>query len=488
MTRTIAEAALPAVSLVAAAGRTSSRVRLLRSQTLGQTLEGTRLRPAQQPVVRVTDTGGTELLVGLDGAREPDVEQVRASVQAAVGLLDRPDAVAVDLADVAGLAEPSRLVSGAVGGVLDGCSRHGRRGWPRHVEVTGLPASDSAAADTAQRAVHQACAAELARELVDAAPSALPPEAFAELARTVGSEAGLRVEVWDAAELRRQRCGGVLAVGAGSSHAPCLIRLEYTPDVAAADHVVLVGKGVTFDSGGLSLKSADALMDMKRDMAGAAAILGAMSVLGALDVSRRVTALLPLAENLPGPGATRIGDVVRTRSGLSVEVLNSDFEGRVLLSDALTLAGELAPDAIVDLATLTESAVRALGAEVAALFATDDELAAALTGSGVAVGEPLWRLPLLDRYAVQLRSRVADLRNFPGSPDARAITAALFLREFVPADVPWAHIDLAGPASRGTPGESSATGFGARLLCDFLSAPSQLTDRPSTPHRKGSRR
>jgi leucyl aminopeptidase len=447
-------------------------------------------RPGAGPVVRLVGPGA-EVLAGIPVGDALDVEGVRAAVADAVGLLEPVAAVGLELSDVVGTADTAALVTAVVGGLLDGIRGRAAHCWPEDVVLMGTAADARAElAEAALRAVHHARAALLVRRLVDATPSQMFPGALAESAVAVGRDAGLDVEVWDAAELERAGMGGVLAVGRGSERPPYLVQLRYSPaQDADSRHIVLVGKGITFDSGGLSLKSPESMMDMKSDMAGAAAVLGAMSVLRELKVPHRVTAILPLAENMPGPAATRIGDVVRSRSGITIEVLNSDFEGRVLLSDALTLAGELEPDAIVNLATLTESAVRALGPEVAALFTNDDALATALSESSARVGEPLWRMPLLDRYERQLRSHVADVRNFPGTPHARSITAALFLRRFVPAGVPWAHIDMAGPAMRGAPPEATATGFGARLLCQFLTSfrSSTSSDTQHSPE-KGSRR
>lgn len=448
------------------------------------------LKPAKDPLVTLSE-GAVQVVVPLDDHGGEEVEHFRTAVQTATVLFDDPDLVTVDLAGVPGGVDVSDVAAAAVGGVLDGSHTYRSSHWPQQVVLIGVAESDGQEViDVATQAVHQARAARLARDLVNEPPSTLFPKAFADRIEKIADGSGLEVQVWEEAELERERLGGLLAVGSGSDRPPCLVRLDYVPDTQETGRrVVLVGKGVTFDSGGLSLKSAESIMDMKCDMAGAAAIVGAMSVLATLRVPHRVTAILPLAENMPGPAATRIGDVITTRSGQTIEMLNTDFEGRVLLSDALTLACEMDPDVVVDLATLTESAVRALGPEVAAFFATDESLATQVARSATAVGEPVWRLPLLDRYSSQLRSQVADLRNFPGSPHARAITAALFLREFIGTGVPWAHVDMAGPAMRGTPGESSATGFGARLLCHLLTTPvlSPSSETPVSP-RKGSPR
>jgi leucyl aminopeptidase len=242
--------------------------------------------------------------------------------------------------------------------------------------------------------------------------------------------------------------------------------------------VVLVGKGITFDSGGLSLKPPDGMVAMKTDMSGGAAVIGAASALRALGVASRVTALVPLAENMPGADATRPGDVITHYGGRTSEVLNTDAEGRLVLADALAYAvADLEPDVIVDIATLTGAATLGLGRRHGALFSTSAELTGELVLAADAGGERLWPMPLVDAYRDSLESPVADLRNI-GDPEAKyhggAITAALFLREFVgAAGVPWAHLDVAGPArADGDEDEvtKGATGFGVRTFRRWLEA------------------
>ena len=237
-------------------------------------------------------------------------------------------------------------------------------------------------------------------------------------------------------------------------------------------HVVLVGKGITFDSGGLSLKTPDGMTTMKTDMSGAAIVLATISVCGDLDVGVRVTAIAPVTENMPGPNATKPGDVFRARNGATIEVLNTDAEGRLVLADGLSLAAELEPDAIVDVATLTGAAVVALGRGIGALFGSDPGLMDRLQEAGRSAGEPLWPMPLPDEYADHIDSEVADMKNMGRAGEAGSIAAALLLARFV-GDVPWAHLDIAGPARAG---ESSGyltkggTAFGVRTLLGLLSS------------------
>ena len=340
-------------------------------------------------------------------------------------------------------------------------------------EIRLLLAGAASRAALVERAAAVAGAVALARDLANTPSMTKTPEWLAAEAAGVASEHGLSSRIWREPELAAGGFGGLLGVGSGSAHPPRLIELSYQP--AQADrHVVLIGKGITFDSGGLSLKPTDGMKTMKTDMAGGAAVIGAMSALGRLGVRARVTGLVPAAENMPSGTALRVGDVIAHYGGQTVEVLNTDAEGRLVLADALAYADDaLAPDVVVDLATLTGAVRVALGSSIAALFATDDRLAAALLDAGTASGERLWRMPLAEDYRSALDSPVADLANMALSGGgAGSIDAALFLREFT-GGRPWAHLDIAG-AARATAddGENTkgATGFGARLLLSWLAA------------------
>jgi leucyl aminopeptidase len=231
-------------------------------------------------------------------------------------------------------------------------------------------------------------------------------------------------------------------------------------------HLALVGKGITFDSGGLSLKPPGGMETMKTDMGGAAAVLAAVDAIAALGGRTPVTAWAPMTENMPSGSATKPGDVLTTRSGKTIEVLNTDAEGRLILADGLTLAVEAEPDAVIDLATLTGAAIVALGKEIAGLFSNDDELSDAVRAAGTAAGEPSWPLPLPEDYAAHIESEVADMKNMGRPGQAGSISAALLLQEFV-GDVPWAHLDIAGPSrtddNRGY-NSKGGSGFGVRTL------------------------
>ncbi|MEV0192844.1 leucyl aminopeptidase [Kitasatospora purpeofusca] len=323
----------------------------------------------------------------------------------------------------------------------------------------------------------------LARDLVNEPGEALTPPAFADHAVAVAATTGLECEVWDGRRIADERLGGLLGVSRGSLVPPRLVKLAYRParcteeteraeQAEQAGRIALVGKGVTFDAGGLSLKPNAHLAGMKADMAGAAAVLGAMSVLSALNCRVAVDAWLPLTENMPNADPIRVGDVLVMRNGTTVEICHADAEGRLIMADALVLAGETGPRAIIDIATLTDAAAVALGRRVAALMGTDDTLVNRLRTAGARAGEPLWPLPLPDAYRPQLRSRTADLVNYTlGTRHGTALLAGHFLREFVPPGTPWAHLDIQGTAlCDATGGEwvAGATGFGVRTLAEFL--------------------
>ncbi|HUJ05121.1 MAG TPA: leucyl aminopeptidase [Streptosporangiaceae bacterium] len=316
-----------------------------------------------------------------------------------------------------------------------------------------------------------AAATALARDLANTPSVRKSPQWLADAASDAAAPAGLAVRVWNEQELAAAGFGGITAVGSGSERPPRLIELRYEPP-SAQRHVVLVGKGITFDSGGLSLKPNDGMKAMKTDMAGGAVVIAVLSALARLGVTHQVTGLVAAAENMPSGSAYRPGDVITCFGGRTVEVLNTDAEGRLVLADAIAYAdATLAPDAIIDIATLTGAARIALGGSRAALYATSDDLASGLIAAGEACGDRLWRMPLADDYRSALDSPVADLANVSrGSEGAGSVLAALFLREFA-GSRPWAHLDVAGAArSSGDDGEISAgaTGFGTRLLLRWL--------------------
>ena len=338
----------------------------------------------------------------------------------------------------------------------------------------GVAAAGGPLAAAVGRAQVIARAVALARDLTNTPSAVKGPAWLAAQAEQAAAAAGLGCRVWDEDELAAGGFGGLLAVGSGSARPPRLIELSYRPD-GAQTHIVLAGKGITFDSGGLSLKPNDGMKLMKTDMAGGAVVIAVLSALAALGVTARVTGLIAAAENLPSGSAYRPGDVITHYGGRTVEVLNTDAEGRLVLADALAYADAVhQPDALVDIATLTGAARVALGTSLGALYATDDTVAAGLLAAGQASGDRLWRMPLVQDYTDALDSPVADLAHVarPGTAGSYAgsIAAALFLREFS-GGRPWAHLDVAGAARAGSDdGEITrgATGFGTRLLLRWL--------------------
>ncbi len=313
----------------------------------------------------------------------------------------------------------------------------------------------------------------LARDLVNEPAGVLTPVEFARRAVDVGRSSGLKVTVLDEKALARERMGMLLAVAKAASPytPPRVVRLEYRPKKKVSKHIVLVGKGLTFDSGGLDIKPADGMLDMKVDMSGAAAVLGAMVALGRIRPDVAVTGYLGCVENGIGGNAYHPGDILRSRKGLTVEINNTDAEGRLVLGDCIDLAiTEQKPDLLIDLATLTGACMVALGPSTAGVFTDDDALAEDIKTIGKRNGEDFWRLPLNDDLLGQLKSPIADLKN-TGLRYGGAITAALFLKQFVDKRTLWAHLDIAGPATTDKDGDYMAkggAGFGVRTLVGLI--------------------
>jgi leucyl aminopeptidase len=323
-----------------------------------------------------------------------------------------------------------------------------------------------------ERGRRAAAATAWARDLANTPSDTKTPAWLGAQAERVLGPLGVTVTVHGTDWLAEHGFGGVLAVGAGSAAPPRLIHATWRPRAAKPGvHVVLVGKGITFDTGGLNIKRGDGMKTMKTDMAGGAAVLAAMRLIAGAKLPVRVSALVPAAENSFGASSYRPGDVIRHYGGRTSEIANTDAEGRIVLADALAYAvARLRPSVLVDVATLTGAMKIALGMRTAGCFATSAELGAALAAAGDASGEPIWPMPLAADYESQLGSHVADANNAPGNPGA--ITAALFLQHFT-GGLPWAHLDIAGPAR--APKDDGirtkgATGFGARLLAEWVAS------------------
>ncbi|MBI1908363.1 leucyl aminopeptidase [Candidatus Uhrbacteria bacterium] len=313
-------------------------------------------------------------------------------------------------------------------------------------------------------------AATLARDLVNEPAASMTPAAVVERARAVAKLPGISLRVFDRAEIERRKMGSFLSVAQGSDQPPFFLHFTYKPK-GAKKRVVLAGKGITFDAGGIHLKPAKHIETMKCDMAGAASVLAVFSALSELKPKVEVHGLVPLTENMPSGKATKPGDVVRASNGRSIEVVNTDAEGRLVLADALIYGAKLKPDAMIDLATLTGSCVVALGEEVAGLMSTSKPLAKSLLAAAETVGEPVWELPLVASYRKLMDSEIADIANIAKVPWGGVIEGGLFLKEFV-GKMPWAHLDIAGPAFAERPfgpyTQNGGTGFGVRTILQYL--------------------
>ncbi|AIF44260.1 M17 family metallopeptidase [Virgibacillus sp. SK37] len=305
------------------------------------------------------------------------------------------------------------------------------------------------------------------RDLMNEIPSVLNPSTYPEILKKEFANTGVEVKVFDKAELEEREMHGVLTVGRGSIHEPAFVELRYRGD-ESKPLVALVGKGVTFDTGGISLKKGKDISDMRMDMGGSAAVAGAMKLIAASEWEVNVVALIPVVENIPDNTAVIPGDVIHYKNGMHVQVGNTDAEGRLILADGLLRAGELEANYVIDIATLTGAIVHALGSKLAGVFG-DDILANELKTIGLKNGDHVWPMPLVDEYFSYLHSDYADFNNTSGKGEAGSIVAALFLRKFVPENSKWLHIDMAGVMQGEDKGyyAKSATGFGARLLADF---------------------
>jgi leucyl aminopeptidase len=300
-----------------------------------------------------------------------------------------------------------------------------------------------------------------------------PPEKIAGWAKAMAKANGLTCQVMGKTELTKKGCGGILSVAQGSAQDARMIILKHAGTDKKAKSIVLVGKTVTFDSGGISLKPGKGMGWMRYDKCGGMAVLTAMQMIARMNVKTPVIGILGAAENMPGSQATRPGDIIKAYNGKTIEVLNTDAEGRLVLADALGLAAEMKPRAIVDLATLTGAVIVALGSSAAAVLGNDDKLIKNLINSGEKAGERLWQLPLYKDFSDDMKSDFADLANLSKSGGAGTATAAAFLQEFVPEDIPWAHLDIAGTAwvESAKPYQAAgATLFGARLLAQWISS------------------
>ncbi len=413
------------------------------------------------------------VLVGVGPAADVDEAALRSAGAAFVRAVKGQQAVATTLVEAAGELDPALALRAVAEGV--GLASHRYRAFKtgpnedlRKISIVAR-FKGARAAFTAASAVVEAV--RLARDLGNEPGGSLTPNVFAAKAKEAGTTAGLKVTVWDEKRIAKERMGGVQFVNQGSTHPARFVTMQYTPKGKPTANLMLVGKGITFDSGGLSIKTGAGMMTMKIDMAGGAAVVAAMTLLPVLGAKAAVTAYIPMTDNMINGDASRPGDVFTARNGKTVEVLNTDAEGRLILADALSMAAEKKPDAIIDIATLTGSVTAALGTAYAGVMGSDQDVVDRLMASSAATGEQLWQLPLPPEYRKQLDSVVADMKNIGAGPLGGALTAGLFLKEFTD-DVPWAHIDLGMSAmSDGEDGivTKGATGACVRLLAHVAS-------------------
>ncbi|HMK12439.1 MAG TPA: leucyl aminopeptidase [Acidimicrobiales bacterium] len=437
-------------------------------------------KPGQACVI-AGGNGATRVALGLGAKGETSVGDVRRAAGAFVRAAGRLGSLATGIVETAGVdpkAGAQALVEGATLGSYS-FARFKSEAPKKGVESFTVIAPEAAAKATqtgVDRGAAIARAVTMARDLVNTPGGSLNARDMADLASKIAKDNGLEIEVMDEDAMKAAGLGGMLGVNRGSMEPPRLIKLTYTPRNPVGS-IALVGKGIMFDSGGLSLKSGEGMMSMKIDMSGAAAVLATMSLLKATKPRAKVIGFMCCTDNMPSGTALKPGDVITIRNGKTVEVLNTDAEGRLVLADGLSLAVEEKVDAIVDLATLTGAVVAALGNRIAGVMSNDEDLLGQVQDAAARADENVWPLPLPAEYRRLLDSPVADLKNIGGTPvlgagggGGGALTAGIFLKEFV-ADVPWVHIDLAGPALADADDSyvtRGGTGFGVRTLVELL--------------------
>ncbi len=456
---------------VASSGTVPRSLGLSRAALADHGFEG----KAGQTLAIPSSHGPTLIAVGIGDPAELTAAALRTAGATLARAASKRTRIATTLADLGGV-DAASAAQAVVEGVALAAYRYvelksDKSSASRIERLTlvvgaGRGGGAAAGAEIGRVAAGAAC---LARDLANAPPAHLTARMMADKAVAIAHQSGLTVEVIDEAQAAEMRLGGLLGVNAGSTEPPRLVKLTYSPR-SPRGHVALVGKGVMYDSGGISLKPSDGMhVNMKMDMSGAAAVLGAMSVLKALKVRTRVTGYLMCTDNMPSGSALKLGDVMTIRNGKTVEIHNTDAEGRLVLADGLSLAVEDRVDAIVDIATLTGACVGALGPKIAGVIGNHQGWVDQVKAASARTDEQVWQLPLAKEYRKLLDSNVADLRNI-GGPYGGAITASLFLNEFV-GDTPWAHLDIAGPMNVDTDDgwlSRGATAFGTRLLIDLV--------------------
>ena len=403
---------------------------------------------------------------------------VGAALRAVAGL---PGAEGLAVAVSLELADPELIRAAGEGALLGahGIARISRKEAAAPVARISVvtPKASASNKEALSRAAVVAAAVRRARDWVNLPGNALYPETFAEAARASLRSEKVTVEVLDDKALEKGGYGGILAVGGGSDRKPRLVRMQYAPR-GAGFHLALVGKGITFDSGGLDIKPAGQMADMKSDMSGAAAVISAIGAIAALGLRIKVTAYASMAENMPSGSSYRSSDVLTMFDGQTVENVNTDAEGRLVMADAIARAGLDQPDLIVDVATLTGACIVALGTRVAGLMASDDDTADRVLDAAETAGEEFWQLPITDQIRSELKSDIADFRSGGKTRWGGALVAAAFLQKFVPQGTPWAHLDIAGPAFNGEgPFGYTPTGGTGAAVRTLVALASQLSSK-----------
>lgn len=411
---------------------------------------------------------GQVVVVGLgESASFGCGEAFRAASAAARKLADKKRArVAFCLGD--GWTE--RQIESGVAGAIAGCSGQDLYRSEKSTHPFGEILWDAAYEVVLESGQILGETINLTRRLVNEPASRIYPESFAAEAEKFAAKFGLDIEIWDEKRLEEERCGSLLAVGRGSARPPRLVILSYNGGSEDAPPLALVGKGVTFDSGGLSLKPTDGMKTMKCDMAGAATVVGVMQAIARLELPVNVIGLAGLVENMVGGDSYKLGDVLTARNGKTIEVMNTDAEGRLVMADVLCVAVDRGAERIIDLATLTGACMVALGTDVAGLMTNDQDWCDQVKAAAEACGEYAWQLPMFGEYAEQIQSKVADIKNIGEGRWGGAITAAKFLEEFVD-EKPWVHIDIAGPSFLDSPKswmDAGGTGVFSRALIEVL--------------------
>lgn len=469
-----AQATTAAIGIpVFASGRAPEQLRLTRERLkdAGFTAE------LGETLMIASAEGPMQIAVGFGDPRELDGARIRDASAAFALAARKQGALALSLEGLEKIPAEA-AAQAAIEGIL--LARHEYAGFGREQKASPLrevtllfnPAQEAAARTGLDRGQAYAKATIIARDLANTPHSHLTATLLGELAVKLGKEKGFDVELFDKAALQKLGCGGLLGVNAGSVEPPRMIKLTYRPKKDTSGRLAFVGKGIMYDSGGISLKPNDSVhARMKNDMSGAAAVLAAVAELPELGCTTTVTAYLMCTDNMPSGTAMALGDIITTYGGKTVEVNNTDAEGRLVMCDALALAAEEGHDAIVDIATLTGSVMRALGADLAGLFGNDERLIDQVERAAAATGEPVWQLPLHAPYRKVLDSDVAAMRNTgpTGGTQPDGIVAAMYLADFV-GGVPWAHIDICGTAWNEKDQlwrRAGCSGFGARLLMDL---------------------